>query len=37
MRNDIICTCPEWTEMPCLNPNEEDLDCENYYWGKETE
>ena len=31
------CTCPEWEEHPCLNPNESDLECPDCYYCKQEE
>lgn len=31
------CTCPEWEERPCDNPNECDLECEDCLHGKPEE
>jgi len=30
----VVCTCPEYEECPGLNPNEEDLTCEDCQFGK---
>lgn len=31
------CTCPEWEEHPCLNHNEEGLECPDCYYSKQEE
>ena len=30
------CECPEWEELPCLNPNER-LECKDCQYSKEQE